>query len=107
MPARRDKRRVGRARRLILMRSDEKMKKHLFVSIFVSLFLLAFAAHGGEPGWERGAIRLGADRQKIRNTHILHRPYRPLHVYGNTVRRLHYHGQLLPSRRNVSRPNRR
>ena len=83
------------------------MKKHLFVLTFVSVFVLALAASGAEPGWERGAIRLGAERQKIQNTHILNRPYRPFHVYGNTVRRLHYHGRALPVRRNEGRSSRR
>ena len=33
-------------------------------------------------------IARGAEREAIKSTHILYRPNRPLHVYGNTVRRL-------------------
>lgn len=33
--------------------------------------------------------------QDIRSMHILDRPNRIGHFYGNTVRRLHYYGQLL------------
>lgn len=83
------------------------MSKHLLVLMFLGASLLTFAACGAEPGWERGVVRFGAERQKIQNTHILHRPYRPLHVYGNTVRRLYYHGRVLPSRQEVARVRRR
>ena len=54
-------------------------------------------AHGQEPGWTSGVIKVGNDRTQSRNTHILHRPYRPLHFYGNTVRRMHYKNRMLPS----------
>ena len=74
------------------------MKKYLLVLSFLGCFLFLSGLNAREPGWEGGVIRTGADREKIRNTHILHRPYRPLHVYGNTVRRLHYRGTVLPTR---------
>jgi hypothetical protein len=38
----------------------------------------------------------GQERQQMRATPILHRPYRPLHFYGNTVRRRHYRGRAIP-----------
>lgn len=38
-------------------------------------------------------IARGAERDAIRSTHILHRPYRPGHFYGNTVRRRHARGR--------------
>ena len=82
------------------------MKAKLLVSVVLGILLLAPAASAGEPGWERGVIRFGQERRKIRNTHILHRPYRPLHVYGNTVRRLHYHGRLLPVPGDITRDSR-
>jgi hypothetical protein len=34
-------------------------------------------------------IARGAERDAIKSTHILNRPYRPMHFYGNTVRRRH------------------
>ena len=37
-------------------------------------------------------IVLGESREQIQNTPILQRPNRPLHVYGNTVRRRHNRG---------------
>ena len=39
-------------------------------------------------------LPFGSEAREIRSHDILHRPYRPLHVYGNTVRRLHY-GRLM------------
>ena len=38
-------------------------------------------------------IARGAERQAIKSTHILYRPYRPGHFYGNTVRRRHARGR--------------
>lgn len=37
-------------------------------------------------------IVVGEAREQIQNTPILERPNRPLHVYGNTVRRRHHRG---------------
>ena len=42
-------------------------------------------------------IARGAQRQQIEATPILQRPYRPLHFYGNTVRRRHYSGRAEPA----------
>ncbi|MCB9922788.1 MAG: hypothetical protein H6822_11440 [Planctomycetaceae bacterium] len=37
-------------------------------------------------------IARGAEREAIKSQHILDRPYRPGHFYGNTVRRRHARG---------------
>lgn len=50
-----------------------------------------------EPGWSDEIIVTGPAREALQSLHILDRPYRPGHFYGNTVRRLHYRSQLLPS----------
>ena len=39
-------------------------------------------------------IATGAQREAIKSTPILHRPYRPGHFYGNTVRRRHHRGAV-------------
>jgi hypothetical protein len=52
---------------------------------------------GAEPGWTDSAIKRSDDRASDRETPITERPYRPLHVYGNTVRRVNYRGRALPS----------
>lgn len=56
---------------------------------------------GGEPGWVHGVVRTGHERDAIKSLPITQRPYRPLHFYGNTVRRLHYRGTALPAPRDV------
>jgi hypothetical protein len=38
-------------------------------------------------GFDPRIVTFGETRQQIQNTPIQERPYRPLHVYGNTVRR--------------------
>lgn len=55
------------------------------------------SAFGDEPSWSGGVIVRGEEREKIRSLPIEERPYRPLHFYGNTVRRMHYRGTPLPS----------
>lgn len=49
-----------------------------------------------EPGWIPNIVAFGELREQIEATPIENRPYRPLHFYGNTVRRIHYHGSALP-----------
>jgi hypothetical protein len=44
-----------------------------------------------------------AYRAQIKSHHILDRPYRAGHFYGNTVRRRHHHGTALPMPRNSRR----
>ena len=38
-------------------------------------------------GFDPRVITFGAEREQIKSTPIENRPNRPLHVYGNTVRR--------------------
>lgn len=60
------------------------MKKWAF------LMTLIFVAAGGSAALADGPIiAFGAERQQIRETPILERDNRPLHFYGNTVRRRH------------------
>ncbi len=54
-----------------------------------------------EPGWTYGVVRIGEDRDAIKSLPMTERPYRPLHFYGNTVRRMHYRGTPLPAPRDV------
>ena len=63
------------------------------------LGLVCFSAHVGlaqETGWSMAVNPLSDEAQQIRQQDILDRPNRPGHVYGNTVRRMHYHGHPLP-----------
>ena len=54
-----------------------------------------------EPGWVGVIIARGELRDQIESTPILERPYRPLHFYGNTVRRNHYRGAPVPKLKDV------
>ena len=47
-------------------------------------------------------VTFGDAREEIKSTPITQRPYRPLHVYGNTVRRRHERATTsqTPSRQN-------
>lgn len=46
------------------------------------------AAH--EPGWSSHVIKRPAERASVNSLPVVERPYRPLHVYGNTMRRRYY-----------------
>ncbi|MCC6507890.1 MAG: hypothetical protein IT423_02195 [Pirellulaceae bacterium] len=54
-----------------------------------------------EPNWTYGIVRTGEDREAIKSLPMTQRPYRPLHFYGNTVRRMHYRGTAIPAPRDV------
>ncbi|QDV29958.1 hypothetical protein Spb1_18850 [Planctopirus ephydatiae] len=49
-----------------------------------------------EPGWLPVVVATGPLRTQIDATPIEHRPYRPLHFYGNTIRRVYYRGTPMP-----------
>lgn len=50
-----------------------------------------------EPSWTANVVTPPHLRRAVAATPIEQRPYRPFHVYGNTVRRLYYHDRLLPT----------
>lgn len=54
-----------------------------------------------EPGWADQIIPTGRERVEVKSTPIELRPYRPLHFYGNTVRRRYYRGSAVPMPRDV------
>lgn len=67
----------------------------------VALALLAIgwtvsSLSASEPGWDLRVVTFGESREQIKQTPILDRSYRPLHFYGNTVRRVHYRGTAVP-----------
>ena len=58
-----------------------------------------------QTGFDPRIIVFGDEREKIENTPIEQRPNRPLHFYGNTVRRRRYRTVSQPSRsRSSQRP---
>lgn len=62
----------------------------------------AYRSPVSEPGWAPQVVMRGEDRERLQATPILERPYRPLHFYGNTVRRMHYRGTPLPTPRETA-----
>ena len=67
----------------------------------LAIALLATNASAQEPGWWGVVIAPESVRPHIANTPIIHRPYRPLHFYGNTVRRRYYRGTIVPTPRDI------
>jgi len=68
----------------------------LIASVMFCIALVASAAQA-EPSWGNRVILPPDERAKIKSQPIHQRPYRPLHVYGNAVRRRHYRGTAAPS----------
>lgn len=60
-----------------------------------------FVCSAAEPQWTSQVVKRGEDRAKTNSTDILHRPNRPLHFYGNTVRRAYYRGSARPTIRDM------
>lgn len=56
----------------------------------------------GKTGFDPRIITFGDSRKEIKNTPIEKRAYRPLHIYGNSVRRRYYRGSS-PSRPTTNR----
>jgi hypothetical protein len=80
-----------------------RMGNSVLAFAFVAMLsLVSRVSSADEPGWQGNVIARGAEREKIQNTPILERPYRPLHFYGNTVRRRHYRGTAVPAPRDVA-----
>jgi hypothetical protein len=55
-----------------------------------------------EPGWARPTFARPEQQAVIEATPIHQRPYRPLHFYGNTVRRRYYRGVAIPLPRDAA-----
>ncbi len=68
-----------------------------FCAVFAASSLVTTPVSANEPGWTHGVVLFGEAREKKDATPILQREYRPLHFYGNTVRRKHYRGTPVPS----------
>lgn len=67
------------------------MRRGLSCVVMIAI-LLPQPASAGTSGFAPPIVTFGNQRQQIRNTPLLERPDRPLHVYGNTARRRHSRG---------------
>ena len=73
------------------------MLSRIFIVILtIVLFLSASSASSQEPPWLGRVVVVGENRAQVNSIDILHRPYRPLHFYGNARRRAYYRGSMLP-----------
>jgi hypothetical protein len=66
----------------------------LLVALVVSIaFGFASDAKAAPPtGWDSTIILRGQERSVVKSMPIEKRPNRPLHIYGNTIRRMEYRG---------------
>ncbi|MFN9369331.1 MAG: hypothetical protein ACK6CT_11300 [Planctomycetia bacterium] len=65
--------------------------------------LLPGSAEAAGSGFDPRVVMMGEAREQLKATPIEARPYRPLHVYGNTVRRRHSRGTAQPQSTRTAR----
>ena len=68
----------------------------LMAALAVSVTLgYAIGAHAAPPttGWDSTIVLRGQERAVVKSMPIEKRPMRPLHVYGNTIRRMEHRSQ--------------
>jgi hypothetical protein len=75
------------------------MKKWIIALALAGVSCLTSSAAAQPIGSSYTIIAPSAQREVIKSTHILDRPNRPGHFYGNTVRRRHYGGTMALMRR--------
>jgi len=63
----------------------------------------ATPATSNGPGWLGVVVARGELKQQIDSTPIVERPNRPLHFYGNAVRRKYYRAASLPKQSNMAK----
>ena len=69
--------------------------RSLLMALAVSIaFGFASEAQAAPPtGWDSTIILRGQERNVVKSMPIEKRPMRPLHIYGNAIRRMEYRGQ--------------
>jgi hypothetical protein len=71
--------------------------------ILVAAVTAATAATAAGAEFDPRVVTFGSERDQIKSTPIEKRPNRPLHVYGNSVRRRHDRAMQSPPRGDVRR----
>ncbi len=74
------------------------MRSRLMVAGALVLGLFSSQSATAETQWLPNVVARGDLQRQIESTPIEQRPNRPLHFYGNTVRRAYYRGNPLPQR---------
>jgi hypothetical protein len=80
------------------MRAPSRVILLVATSLILPIDIAAAASAARQTGFDPRIVAFGEAREEIKSTPIEKRPYRPLHVYGNTVRRRHYRGDAQPQR---------
>ena len=65
------------------------MRTIMFAALTAAALAPVPSAVASDAGFDPRVITFGESREQIKNTPITDRPYRPLHIYGNSVRRRH------------------
>ena len=65
------------------------MHAFLRAALVVAAICPAALASAAGAGFDPRVVTFGPAREQLQSTPITDRPYRPLHVYGNSVRRRH------------------
>ena len=78
------------------MRAPSRALFLVATSLVLPIDIAAAASAARQTGFDPRVVAIGEAREEIKSTPIENRPYRPLHVYGNTVRRRHYRGAPQP-----------
>jgi hypothetical protein len=68
------------------------MRTLLFAALMAAAVAPETAFAASKTKFDPRVVTVGPAREQIKSTPITQRPYRPLHVYGNTVRRRHSRG---------------
>ncbi len=68
----------------------------LILATAVTAVFAPYPAEAKNTGFDPRIVTFGEAREEIKSTPITQRPYRPLHVYGNTVRRRHERANAAP-----------
>ena len=71
-------------------------KIRLLLAVLATWMVLGSAAQilavASKGGWDSTIILRGSERTAVKSIPIENRPNRPLHVYGNTIRRMDHRG---------------
>jgi hypothetical protein len=72
------------------------MRTFMIVAVIAAALVPVSPIEASGTGFDPRIVAFGATREQIKNTPMLERPYRPLHVYGNTARRRHSRATSAP-----------
>ena len=77
------------------MNSARLLLVPMLVALVVAIVLSVASETQASPptGWDSTIILRGHERAVVKSMPIEQRPNRPLHIYGNSIRRMEHRGQ--------------